>query len=103
MHLVLSYLLPFALHQNQNITALTYSLPQAAEIPTHRASRESFYLLCAEQPPMKERSTAFGPMPQLSCSVGTPLELSVMTADTLPTHVLIPGIAVTMACENLCD
>lgn len=44
---------------------------------------------------MKECSTAFGPMPQLSCSV--------MTADTLPAHVLIPGIGVTLACENLYD
>lgn len=103
LHLVLSYLLPFALHQNQNITALTYSLPQAAEPLTYRASRESFYLLCAEQPAIKECYTAFGPMLQLSCSVGAPLELPVKSADTLPAHVLIPGMGVTMACENLYD
>lgn len=52
---------------------------------------------------MKECSIAFGPMPQLSCSVGKPLELPVMTADTLPAHVLISGMGVTMACESLYD
>lgn len=90
VHLEVSYLLPFALHHNQNITALTYSLPQAAEILTYRASRESFYLLCAEQPAMQECSTAFGPMSQVSCSVGVPLEPAVMSADTLSAHLLIP-------------
>lgn len=44
---------------------------------------------------MKECSTAFGPMPQLSCPV--------MTAETLPAYGLIPGIGVTLACENLYD
>lgn len=34
VHFVVSYLLPLALHQNQNITALTYSLSQAADILT---------------------------------------------------------------------
>lgn len=39
---------------------------------------------------MKECSPAFGPMSQVSRSAWAPLELAVMSADTLPAHVLIP-------------
>lgn len=43
---------PFAFHQNQGITALTYSLPPTTKILSHRA-RSHLYLLYAGQPSVK--------------------------------------------------
>lgn len=40
--LMVSYPLPFLLHQNQGIKALTYSLPQVIKAQHHGASRELF-------------------------------------------------------------
>lgn len=45
----------------------------------------------------------FWPYATAELLCGAPLELSMMTADILPAHVLIPGMGVTMACENLYD
>lgn len=45
----------------------------------------------------------FWPYAPAELLCGKPLELPVMTADTLPAHVLISGMGVTMACESLYD
>lgn len=44
VHSVVSYLLPFASPQDQGITALTYSLPQATEIPSPKVTIRELFL-----------------------------------------------------------
>lgn len=51
--------------------------PSGCWDPDLQSRQEIICLLCAEPPAMEECSTAFGPVPQLSCSVRAPLKLSV--------------------------